>query len=243
MLIREWSSCDELLHVVRDNRVDAIVVPLGADGLEATEILRAVDTNRMELPPIIANFTTAPVSVDQAKQLTTAFSCVRLFFGVLGVTEMVAALDEFRRGELQARDYLVHTLVPEIDRQLGSLLIPAIVIGCRRSSTADLSKASGIHERTIRNRLKSAGLPGPTELLGLITGCRIAFDTNVNQLSISLSATRSGFATGDELRDFLKTRTGLPPSFWKRTGLNGSIALLRERLNWNDKISAVTESG
>lgn len=222
----------QLEEAVCDPHLDAVLLELGImaeDGLQVIQRAALADQARWRVIVIVP---ATPVAYRQLLGLLRSQIDVRIALEPLGGEAIVAATD----GGIPALrprcpDRLIAMVAPQLTDAASRIVIPALAVGYRRATLADLEGASGLSGRTLRGRLRRLGLPSPSRLLGLIVGCSVAFVCDQESVTLSVVAQRLGFETADELRKHLVRHTGHPPSQWRTHGFDNSVQRLVTRLN------------
>ena len=228
----EFSSPHDVFRMLSDRVVSGLVITVGAAGLRAVEVISQAAAIRALSVPVLVDVPPDPLAFRHVLELSRTVSDLRISLQMSGPVDLVLEIQKMDpRTSSQSRDRVASQLVPLVPRALADILIPAIVIGDRRTSPRTIETVSGVSGRTIRHGLSSAGLPSPGKILGLVAGCRVAHDTEIHNLSLAIVASRTGFGSEDALRDYLKARTGLSPSRWKAAGFAKSLDLVCSRLS------------
>jgi hypothetical protein len=180
--------------------------------------------------PVLADVPPNSLAFRHVVDLSRTISDFRVSLQQCGPGDLVREILKFDGTQHRIRDVLVSELLPFVGQYLSAILVPVLVLGDQKTSPRTIATASGLSGRTIRHRLLSAGLPSPAKVLGLVVGCRVAYDTEVRNLSLAVVARAAGFGSEDALRDYLKVRTGLSPTRWRDAGFAKSLELVRSRL-------------
>lgn len=232
----EFSSERELEEVVREHKLDAILVIAGPDGIGAVSALRRAARRKSSIQcPVIVDVPPGRLALDQLAEMIRDGHRVRpALRGFLPDALMQELASLPATGTLTAGEFLFAELVEKIPADQIPIVLPAFILGGKKVATKILLAASSRRERTVRNQLSTDGLPSPGKLLGLVAGFHVAYNTEVFGMTLGEAATVAGFDTEDALRKYLKPRSGINPGGWKKLGVFGSLLVLCTRLRLRD---------
>jgi len=144
--------------------------------------------------------------------------------GLCSIEEVIVRRRKNRRTETPVHRVLTH-LATHVGSDHALISAAAALLGLRRVRADALPHWLERPERSVRRMLAEAGLPSPSDYPALFTGAYVAFDTEVLDRSFRDVAIDRGFASTDELRRYLVTRTGVSPTAWTKLGFERALDL------------------
>lgn len=228
------SSESELERAIQDRHFDAVLLELGTDAMDAMRVVERAAVSGAVNRPIIAVVPSTAVAFRQLLCLLQFRLEVRIALKTLCDDVKLQVLKP-EKGTiwLGCGDRMSAMLAPSLTIETSSIVLPAILVGCRRSKCSALEDACGLPGRTLRGGVARLRLPRPSRLLGLVMGSSVAFHTDEGFIKLSGVAQRLGFDTTDELRRYLVRRTSLTPSGWRSLGFGASVQLLADRFSFS----------
>ena len=211
-VVKLWQSSQQLERILAEGPVACIVLCLGENGEASMLVLRELVQRGHTLPPIIAECPHVPAAFSQLRTLLDFVRDVRVALQSLGAAATDVEIERLRTRGPTAREHILNALLPSLSQEMFGLLLPAITVGCEKSRPICFERAARSSSRALRHRLTQLQLPAPLKLLGLLVGCRVAFETELHGMNIATAAVVCGFLSSDELRMYLKSRTKLAPT-------------------------------
>lgn len=223
----QFRSVPELQILLHTRKLDGVVLGLGLDAIEV--VVEITDRPLLGAgEPVIAAVHPEPLALRQALALLQTDMAIRLSLLTMGRIALIAEVHRLETTGDLARDNLLKRVAPLIPLKLAHLLLPALVIGGQRASAGDLAEAAGLPERTLRQHLRQHDLPSPLKLLGIVAGTHQALYAEECLLSSAGAALRAGFTSSEEVRRYLKHRTGRSTAEWRGLGWGRSVQELRD---------------
>jgi AraC-like DNA-binding protein len=112
----------------------------------------------------------------------------------------------------------VTSLLPHHQAEFASSIL---VLASRSHTTRGVAQLLSTPCRTLIHRANRLGLRAPKQIIGLAVAALLCTLNREKPRTIGNCARRLGFASGADLREFLKARTGKTPSEWCRLGDHG----------------------
>jgi AraC-like DNA-binding protein len=229
--LRPVASEAQLRDLLTDVRVVGIMISLGPQALRGVDLLIRTASKSGIRVPVIVDVPSSPLAFRQLVQLCRAGVQLRAALSFSGDNELRETIRAVSSGVHQsAAQYLVGCVAPALPPPVAPIVVPALLIGTRKANAGTLARATMLKGRTMRHRLSALGLPTATRLLGLVSGCHVAYETEVLGRSLRDAADDAGFGSEDELRTYLTRRTGLSPSAWRHRGISDSVRALQDQI-------------
>lgn len=222
-----FSDEHELRQLVRFRRLDAIVLRLGPTAVNAIIAVLAVHGGGAAVRcPLILDAFPSRLALDQIVGLSGAGLRLRVLLPG-GARRLEAEVAELPASSiLSPTEYLLPRVAPLISPQFVDVVLPSLIVGATRVSTTHFEATCRRSGRSIRDALRSHSLPTTSRLLALVLGFGVAYNTQINEMSLAQSAAAAGVSSETALRRYLKTKTGMPPSQWRSLGPDGALARL-----------------
>ena len=201
----------ELLEVaLQRSHFDVLVIePTDAEGRSTEEMIRSI-RERFPRLSVLGHVTMKPGMSSQV-----------LSFARAGVHELiVAGIDDcamvLRHAlQLAARRCLAEEVFAEVSaslpREAATLVRYCLEHASEAPTIDDISRALGVHRRTLVNRMQHAMLPPPSELWAWSRVLLAARYLEVDGRSVEWVALTVGYPSANALRNALKRYTGLVP--------------------------------
>jgi AraC-like DNA-binding protein len=210
-VIHQFSRVDALDAALQRAHFDVLVIePTDADGLATEGTIRSI---RARFPRL---------SVLGHVAMKPGMSSSVLSFARAGVHELiVAGIDDsalvLRHAlQLASRRCLAEEVFAEVcgslPREAANLVRYCLEHASESPSIDDISKALGVHRRTLVNRMQNAMLPPPSELWAWSRVLLAARYLEMPGRSVEWVAGTVGYPSANALRNALKRYTGLVPS-------------------------------
>ena len=227
-----FSSEQELEEILRAQKPDAILITTGPEGIRSVAVLIGLKNRGVHVAcPIVADVPPDKLAYEQILRVLCEKFDVRPALRGYPVDALSLEFSKLPASRVPtATGYLLSEIGPMVPTEMASIILPSIVIGASKANATAIEAVCPLKGRAIRDSLQIHGLPPLSKLLGFVTGFGVAYNGQVEKLSLTEAATRAGFDTEDSLREYLKTRTELTPGEWKRLGVGGALRLLTTRL-------------
>jgi AraC-like DNA-binding protein len=210
-VLQPFVRLDALSHALQRSHFDVLVIePNDADGVATDSTIRHI---RERFPRL---------SVIGHVEMKPGMSSQVLSFARAGVHELiVAGIDDSAfvlRHALQRAsrrclaEEVYAEISPSLPREAANLVRYCLEHASEAPSIDDISRALGVHRRTLVNRMQNAMLPPPSELWAWSRLLLAARYLEMPGRSVEWVADTVGYPSANALRNALKRYTGLVPS-------------------------------
>lgn len=208
---------DDLVAVIGDPDIRTVLVePYDRDGRSLEATVRALHAGYPSLA-ILAYGAMRAGALSDALVLVRAGAHEVVIRGhddegVVLRTALERAADRCT-AELVARE-----LAPHIPESVRPAVQACLENPSQLSNVTELARTLGVHRKTLVNRLRTAGLPPPSELIGwcrVLHAARLLEDPGrpIEEIALHLD-----FPSGTALRNMLRRYTGLRPTVIRERG-------------------------
>jgi AraC-like DNA-binding protein len=209
-VLHAFDRIERLEVALQHSHFDVLVIePTDAEGRSTEEMIRSI-RERFPRLSVLGHVTMKPGMSSQV-----------LSFARAGVHELiVAGIDDcamvLRHAlQLAARRCLAEEVFAEVSaslpREAATLVRYCLEHASEAPTIDDISRALGVHRRTLVNRMQSAMLPPPSELWAWSRVLLAARYLGVDGRSVEWVALTVGYPSANALRNALKRYTGLVP--------------------------------
>ena len=228
--VRFFSGADELFAAAQTQWANAIIIePLDDANQSTAPIVRRVRNGFPSIPVIVYTGT----EQSETRSLVQIIRAGGDAIAVRGVDDILGQLKHIVEVSTLTRvsSETLQQIEPELSPEVRPILAFCLENAARELSVQEVADALSVHRRTLVNRLRSAGLPGPA---WIITWCRLSVASRLLDdpaRSVDQVAATLHFASPSAFRALCKRHTGMRPQELRQRGApQQMIELIRRRL-------------